>query len=250
MTARHERNGTNFPKSPPLVLEWTSERLPQRAVRLNGRAARLSFGEGAPPHLPTGPPAEPFDFCAHVRRLCAAIVRHCPEFRHVDVDRILFAVTQARTGRSHGLQAKVTPLRFPRGELVRRHRTTCYQVQRFRLDGRELLYVMTFCLPRFLNLDFDEKFVTLFHELFHIGPDFDGDLRRHNGRCHVHTHSQKKYDEQMGHLARTYLGNGADPKVHAFMRLSFAQLKQKHGGVVGVTVPRPKLLPVQSPSEY
>ena len=46
-----------------------------------------------------------------------------------------------------------------------------------------MLYVMTFCLPRFLEQSFDDKFVTIFHELFHIGPSFDGDFRRHSGRC-------------------------------------------------------------------
>ena len=29
---------------------------------------------------------------------------------------------------------------------------------------REMLYLMTFCLPRFLNRPFEDKFVTLFHE--------------------------------------------------------------------------------------
>ena len=68
----------------------------------------------------------------------------------------------------------------------------------FRLDRREILYVMTFCLPRFLDQPFEEKLVTLFHELFHIGPAFDGDLRRYAGRYEVHTHSQKEYDGAMG----------------------------------------------------
>src|SRR5947199_128866 len=83
-----------------------------------------------------------------------------------------------------------------------------------RVVRHEILYLMTFCLPRFLDQDFDEKFVTLFHELYHISPQFDGDLRRHAGRYAVHTRSQRGYDEQMAHLARAYLADGADPKLH------------------------------------
>ncbi len=52
-----------------------------------------------------------------------------------------------------------------------------------------MLYLVTFCLPRFLDQDFDDKFITLFHELYHISPRFEGDLRRHEGRCALHSHS-------------------------------------------------------------
>jgi hypothetical protein len=99
-------------------------------------------------------------------------------------------------------------------------------------------------LPRFLDQGFDDKLVTLFHELFHISPAFDGDLRRHQGRYSIHSHSQKRYDEQMAALARTYLATRPDPRVYGFLRLDFAQLQRRHGSVLGVMVPRPKVVPV------
>jgi len=43
-------------------------------------------------------------------------------------------------------------MRFRGGQLVRGHRGISYQVQRYFVDGEEILYVMTFCLPRFLEL--------------------------------------------------------------------------------------------------
>jgi hypothetical protein len=51
----------------------------------------------------------------------------------------------------------------------------------------------------------------------------------------------------MAHLARAYLAGGADPALHDFLRLSFAQLQHRHGQVAAVVVPRPKLLPVVTP---
>jgi hypothetical protein len=48
----------------------------------------------------------------------------------------------------------------------------------------------------------------------------------------------------MADLARSYLASGADPELHAFLRLNFAQLQHRHGRVVGVVVPRPKLIPI------
>jgi hypothetical protein len=201
-------------------------------------------GQEPPPWLDTGPAGQPFDFCGHVRRLCADIVARCDGLNHVDVSRLLFAATQARSGRPHGLQARLTPLRFRDGRLTRQRHGVSYQVQRYFVGGREMLYLMTFCLPRFLDQDFDDKFVTLFHELYHISPAFDGDLRRHDGRCAVHTRSKRAYDEEMAHLARAYLADGADPRLHAFLRLDFAQLQRRHGSVVGVVVPKPKVIPI------
>lgn len=225
----------------PLVCSW-QDPLPLRSIRPPGKPKPL--GRDAPAGIVTGPLDRPFDFSGHVRRLYADIATRCAKLRHIDVSRLLIGVTQARSGRAFGLQARVTPLRFQGGRLLRRRRGVTYQVQRYLVGGYEMLYLVTFCLPRFLDQEFDDKLVTLFHELYHIGPAFDGDLRRHAGRCQMHTHSKRAYDRHMAGLAKAYLDDGADPDLHAFLRLNFAQLHQRHGGVVGVVVPRPKLIPV------
>ncbi|HEV3143405.1 MAG TPA: hypothetical protein VGZ47_05905 [Gemmataceae bacterium] len=240
---------------PPYRVDWRNGdgALPQRLLRPRGRRLQLPFYLAAPPHFATGPAEAPFDFSGHMLRLCHDLTAWCEELQQIDVSRILFTVTSSRTRRAQGLQARVTPMRFRHGQLSRRHRGEEHQVQRFRVDGREILYLMTYCLPRFLDQNFDEKFITILHELFHIGPKFDGDLRRHEGRYEIHTHSQKEYDAQMAQLAREYLAGQADPSLHAFLRLNFAQLCDKHGGVTGVCVPRPKILPLPrrpSPTEY
>jgi hypothetical protein len=235
----------NRPTALPLVFSWSAPDRPLPLRRVRAPRGRKRTGElEAPYWLSTGPRDQPFDFCGHVRRLCGDVVRHCPELAHIDVSRLLFAMTQARSARAHGLQARVTPLRFRGGRLTRRRGGHTYQVQRYFVDGREMLYLVTFCLPRFLDRPLHDKFVTLFHELYHIGPDFDGDLRRHEGRCAMHTHSKRRYDAHMSELARAYLGNGADQPLYSFLRLDFAQMEHRHGGVVGVVVPRPRLLPV------
>lgn len=231
----------------PLVLTWggADNPLPIRPIRPPLGERMRGLGAEAPPWLATGPEGEPFDFCAAVRRLCADITTRCAELAHVDVSRLLFAVTQARNGRLRGLQARVTPLRFRGGHLTRQRHGVCYQVQRYFIDGQEMLYLITFCLPRFLDQNFDEKFITLFHELYHIGPAFDGDLRRHTGRGTLHMPSKRLFDIQMAELARAYLASGPDPALYTFLRLNFAQLRRRHGDVVGVMVPRPKLIPLQ-----
>lgn len=230
----------------PLAYRWREpdEPLPVRVLRggrSRGTEGRLT---GGPPWLATGPLDGPFDFCGHSRRLLEDMARRCPELGHVDVGRILVGVLQARNGRGHGLQARVTPLRFPGGQLQRRRREVNYQVQRYFLGEHEFLYLMTFCLPRFLDQDFDDKFITLVHEMYHIGPEFNGDLRRHEGRYQLHTRSQRHYDRHMAELARAYLALKPDPALYGFLRLNFGQLQARHGGVAGIVVPRPKVIPL------
>ncbi len=230
----------------PLVHRWQGpdRPLPIRRVYLPPGSRPIALGLESPPWLHSGPVGEPFDFCGHVRRLCADVVRHCRDLRHVDVERLLFGVTQARSADRHGLQARVTPLRFRQGHLTRHRQGTCYQVQRYFVEDKEMLYLVTFCLPRFLDQNFDDKFITLFHELYHISPAFEGDLRRMEGRCAIHSRSKREYDAHMAGLARAYLSNGAEQSLHGFLRLNFAQLQHRHGSVVGVVVPRPRLLPL------
>lgn len=229
----------------PLVLRWDSQHnpLPVRTIRPT-RPVNLHPLRHPAPWLFSGPPELPFDFTGQIRRLCQDVVQRCEELRHIQVDRLLFCVTQARSGQGFGLQARVTPLRFPGGRLLRQRRGVTYQVQRYFHGETEFLYLITFCLPRFLDQDFDSKLVTIFHELYHISPLFDGDLRRHAGRYAIHSHSQRDYDIRMAELARQYMQNGPNPEVVGFCRLDFAQLVHRHGAVTGVMVPHPKVVPV------
>lgn len=186
--------------------------------------------------------ARPFNFSAHIARLCADVVARCPALAHIDPGGLLHTYTPAKPGSRGGLLARVTPLRFADGTLYRRHRGRTYQVQRYFVNGREVLYVVTYCLPRFLDQPFEEKLITVFHELFHISPQFDGDLRRFGGRCQFHSGSKKGYDRHMAELVREYLIDHPQPELFAFLHRSAAQLWAEHGGVYAVKVPRPKMV--------
>jgi hypothetical protein len=186
----------------------------------------------------------PLDFCGHLRRLCEDVAARCQVLGHVRMPHVLLSFTPCRNRSQYGLQARVTPLRFRGGALTRRHGGVEYQVQRYFVDGREMLYVLTFCLPRFLDQTFDEKLVTVFHELYHMSPAFDGDLRRHPGRYAVHSASKDRYDGHMLDLAREYLAGRPDPPSLDYLKLGYQEMWERYGGITGVVVPRPKLLPV------
>ena len=219
--------------------------LPVRAVRLPGRSRPRTLGRESPPWLTHRSRRPPLRLLRPHAPPCADVVRRCPELGHIDVSRLLFGMTQARSGQPHGLQARVTPLRFRDGQLTRHRRDGAVPgAALLRRSACEMLYLVTFCLPRFLDQDFDDKFITLFHELYHISPDFEGDLRRHEGRYALHSHSKRDYDAHMADLARAYLASRPDRALHDFLRLNFAQLEYRHGSVLGVVVPRPRLIPI------
>ncbi len=229
----------------PLLLRWQEphDPLPVRVIRAPGSSrAPLWFERDS--RGQTQGHDRPFDFCANVQALVMDIAIRCPDFRHLQVPRILVTASQARASSLRGLQARVTPLRFPGGALIRQRRGVPFQIQRYFLGEHEYLYLMTFSLPRYLDQEFDQKLVTLFHELYHMSPAFDGDLRRHEGRYAIHTHSQRDYDERMVEYARAYLAARPEPALYGFLRMNFAQLEERHGAITGIVVPRPKMIPV------
>lgn len=187
-----------------------------------------------------------FDFTFHLRRLCGDMVTRVDQLGHIDVSRVAIAFSQARKATDHGMYASLTPMRFAQG---RRHTVRDGQkwgVQRLAgPGGREMLYILNFYLPRFLNLKFREKLTTVIHELWHIGPNFDGDVRRFRGRCFAHGSSQQRYDAHVERLVDAWLSAGPPESVCAPLRYDFRELLARHGRVFGRRIPAPKLFPVR-----
>lgn len=187
-----------------------------------------------------------FDFTLHMRWLADDMVRRLAELRHIDLSRVAFGFSQTRKAVDHGLYASLTPLRFAGGSVDTVRGGRRWTVQRV-VDpsGREMLYLLTFYVPRFLNQEFRYKLATVMHELWHVSPDFDGDMRRFGGRCYAHGASQKQYDAQVDKLVDRWLSLDPPSRVYQFLRYDFRQLTDRHGEVYGTRIRTPKLIPVE-----
>jgi len=185
-----------------------------------------------------------FHFSHAMTKLVANIALFSPEMAHINVSRLLFTIVESRNQNSHGLQARVTPLRFKDGKKVVSKGGKLYQIQTFHVNQTEILYLVTFSLPRFLNQTFEEKLITLFHELYHIHPGFNGDLRRHPGRHSLHTSSKISFDTEMANIAREYLRRSPDSQLYRFLRYPLHQLLEQYGTITGYKVPHPKLVEI------
>jgi predicted metallopeptidase len=161
------------------------------------------------------------------------------------MSRVAIGFRQTRNRTNHGMHACLTGLRFADGRehTVRRGRK--WTIQKLcDPSGREMLYILEFYLPRFLDQPFNEKLATIVHELWHVSPHFNGDVRRHKGRCYVHGSSQKAYDAQVRRLVRQWLAADPDPALYAFLKENFQSLRRRHGRVHGLRISAPKLIPL------
>lgn len=182
---------------------------------------------------------------AALERIIADAVSRLDELRHIRPEQLLVCLSSTRSGGIHGTYAKIHPLRFAGGAVcteVRRgrRRYTC-TMPTITQDQREIIYLIYFLVPRFLNLSLREKLVTIFHELYHISPDFNGDIRRFPGRNYAHGHSRKAYNERIDLLVDAYLEQLDDQRLLAPLTGSMMELRARHKSLVGRRFPAPKL---------
>jgi len=136
-------------------------------------------------------------------------------------------------------------MRFEGGSLTEDRNGTRYTVQRlYDAAGRERLYILTFYLPRYLQGSLSEKLATVAHELWHIGPRCDGDLRRHSGRYFAHGSSQRQFDACAERIVRKWLAGSPPRSRYAFLEYDYQALSRIHGRVYGTRIPTPKLIPL------
>jgi predicted metallopeptidase len=104
-----------------------------------------------------------------------------------------------------------------------------------------MLYVIYFLVPRFLNLPFREKMITLFHELFHISPEFNGDIRRFPGRNYAHGGSTRKYNARMARLVDGYLSTLDDRSMMSFLEGDMEEVRGRFKAIVGRKMEAPQI---------
>ncbi|MBI1902414.1 MAG: hypothetical protein HYS13_15035 [Planctomycetia bacterium] len=186
-----------------------------------------------------------FDFTSRIREVCVDVCVRTPDLAHVRLGEVAIGYRQTRKAGRYGVQATLTPMRFEAGSLTHKRRGQTWTLQRlYGRTGREMLYILSFYLPRFLDLPFSEKLITIFHELWHIAPAFDGDIRRGSGRCYAHTGGQRHFDELADRLAKRWLQAGPPRELYDFLELNFEQLRDRHGRIVGTKIPTPRLIPL------
>ena len=186
-----------------------------------------------------------------MQQVLTEVTTHVPEFGLIDCSRLRVSASYNRSPRRRGLLAYVLPLKYKDGSPVqtktRGGKTLHFGIIPTIVDGKEILYIIYFMLPRFMNLSFRDKIETIIHELYHINPIFNGDLRRLKGRSYIHGNSLKEYDLKIKELADRFLDSPYKTEVFEFLRHPFHKIEEKYGKVwtAHIPEPRPKLIHVQ-----
>jgi hypothetical protein len=185
------------------------------------------------------------DVSSRVHSLCRDVCVRLPELSHVDMSRVTVRLCQTRRAGPFGVQATMTPLRFRDGAdtTIRSGRT--YRIHPCPTDaaGRPYLYILSLYVPRFLDLPAREKLAVIVHELWHVSPAFDGDLRRFGaGRHRFHGRSCESYHQEMRRLAETLPELQPPHEPYAWLDGDFAELRRRYGRVTGLHLPTPRLI--------
>ena len=182
-----------------------------------------------------------------------------PRLAHVVPGQILHGVVQARNRSRYGVYAQCHGLRFRHGKREQHNRDgTAWVWPDIRVGGRQVLYYISYFMPRFMDQPPRQRLHTLLHELYHIAPRFNGDLRRFAGRNEFHGNSRADFDGVVDDLLQEALVH-LDAERFPFLRLGFDELTARFGAVVGARLknfsPRrvpaaevPALLAVEPPA--
>ncbi|HLB58480.1 MAG TPA: hypothetical protein VJL87_00150, partial [Bdellovibrionota bacterium] len=178
-----------------------------------------------------------------MKALVDDIILHCAYFQHIKLDKVLISTKPSKVPGSEGLWAQLFPMRYKNGAFsgVEREgsRLERYKMEPLVIDGKEIFYIIYFFAPRFHQIPFIEKMTTIFHELYHISPEFNGDVRRFPGKNYMHGTSMEKYDSLMMALAKDYLFRTQNLEKSDFLRFGYRALQKRYGVVLESQFPEP-----------
>lgn len=179
-----------------------------------------------------------------LERLIRDIIARTPELEHITPEKLLVCVSSGRPSPGGSL-AKIHPLRFAGGDKSvktrRGRRSVLCTMPTIMHQGEEVLYVVYFLVPRFLELSFREKLITVFHELYHISPACDGDIRRFPGRNYAHGSSTRQYNALMGTLVDAYLQRIPERSLLSFLEGNLTELRSRHKAIVARRLQAPRI---------
>ena len=179
-----------------------------------------------------------------LQEIVAHVCRNVPIYSHIDPDQIMVCFAKSRKKTMHGIYAKVCPTRFPGGKKSVVHRGREFSYPTIMVGSNQILYVIYFYYPRFQDLTFETKLLTIFHELYHISPRFDGHIRRFPGKNYQHGHSKEAFDEPLKQVIADYIATYRDEELLEVLKLDFKQLQEEFGRIEGQTMQMPKAFAV------
>jgi hypothetical protein len=204
------------------------------------------------------------NYTERISGLMRDIVARVPRLSYIDPDELLVFARHGRSG-AEGAFATCHCLSLPdsdpgyyywrdreTGSITRRSRWFVTRSPSVLVGGRPIPYLVSFTLPRFCKQTLTgarkEKYYragtpgwiakldTVVHELYHIDPEASGirHVERADGLPSASSHG-RDFLKTVADMVREYLATDPDPARFEFLRFTFAELEQRHGGVAATT---------------
>lgn len=184
-------------------------------------------------------PDDVIDLSKVLTALISEIVSSSSTLQHIDSNRILVCIGQNKQGRG-GLYGKLVPLRFKHGSEVLKYQGKFYTIPEVSNNGTAYLYIIYFYMPRFFDLSVEEKLRVIFHELYHISPLFNGDIRRMGAVKAAHGHSKKHFDSLYRNELHSFIEYVQPTKYKDFLQMNSSSLFRLYKQVTAINMRSPK----------
>jgi len=184
--------------------------------------------------------AREINISSALKDIVAEIAGRVPSFEHIDPEQLQVCVSSNRNNGRGATFGKLVPLRFKGGEELLYFRGRCYAMPRVFQGDTRILYLVYFYSPRFFDLPARDKLRVIFHELYHISPEFNGDIRRFGKGGSAHGNSKKKYDLRFDGELREFLDHIIDTPHWEFLAMDTGALFASYDRVVSHRMRTPK----------
>lgn len=149
------------------------------------------------------------------------------EFKCFDLNKILICCASNRKDFRGATYGKLLPLRFKDGSEIIKHNGRFYTIPKVKVNNMEILYIIYFYIPKFFNLSAKDKVNVMFHELFHINPEFNGDIRRMGKFKAAHGHSRKSFEEKYIEYADIFFEKIEDTPYYNFLKMNSEDIQKE-----------------------
>jgi predicted metallopeptidase len=153
------------------------------------------------------------------------MVKSTEEFKSFDLNKILICCASNRKDFRGATYGKLLPLRFKDGSEIIKHNEKFYTIPKVKMNGIEILYVIYLYIPKFFNLSAKDKVNVMFHELYHINPEFNGDIRRMGEFKSAHGHSRKAFEEKYIEYADMFFNKIKDTPYYNFLQMNTDEIQ-------------------------
>ncbi len=154
------------------------------------------------------------------------MVKSTDEFKSFDMNKILICCASNRSDGRGAIYGKLSPLRFQDGSEIIKHNGRFYTIPKLKVNNIEILYVIYFYIPKFFNLSAKDKVNVMFHELYHINPEFNGDIRRMGKFKSAHGHSRKSFEEKYIEYADAFFETIKEAPYYNFLQMKTEDIQE------------------------